>query len=627
MAEAINTNDLKSTNSKEDNLVIKSIHDFQEAYKFQSKNIEEVREDYEFYLGKQWSNEKQNESIGHGQGKLTEVNNIRPYIHLLEGYQRQNRNDIIAFPEGDEDSIPAEIVTRLIKNTFKGSKLDFKISDMYKHACIGGAGYLYPYMDYERDLIFGELRFKILSGLKVFYDPSSEEYDMNDARYICLFKENLSKEDVKTLFPDFNVDEIEYGKISVSKYGHQPGEVEPYTKYYFKNNMPTNDEYPDYDNVRNYDMLEYFYKKKRNKYILINLENNGIIEGFERELIELKQKESEKMGIPTRLLTQRDSVVWRRVVIGDTIVEDKEAEFSDKWKGYPIIPFRAYYCSVDIKDKGKYQVQGVVRSMKEPQKEKNVARTHARRHILSSTNSGWIAEEKSLVNKAMVSKMGSKPGVLVEYKEGKVPPARITPMPLSQGFEFLSVQATEDLKQTSGINAELLSLEKSDQSGRALLLRQRQGLIMIQSLLDNLSQTTDILGRFLVSILPILYTPEKAINVLGSAFMTENFGVDQVQQDPQTGERVVVGQQIDQEAAYNLISQILLDKNITNYNIAVGEGVHSETVKFNNFLTLNELVTAGFPIPPDVVIDETGLANATKEKIKNSFKRQAEQQQ
>ncbi len=615
-------------NSANEEVVHKTIRDFQQSYTFQSKNIQEVRQDYEFYLGKQWPDEKQAEAKANKQGRLTEVNNIRPYIHLLEGYQRQNRNDIIAYPEGDEDSLEAEAVTRLIKNTMKLAKGEFKVSEMFKHAVTGGAGYLRPYMDYSKNLIHGELKFKLLTGLKVFYDPSSEEYDISDARYICLFKEKMSKEDIKTLFPDFDVDKIEFGRISVSKYGNTPGESEPYTKYYFKNNEPTNDSMElAIEDIYRYDMLEYFYKKHRNKYILINLENNGIVESIDKDEIEGLQRESEDKAIKTKLVTQREAVIWRRVIVGNTIVEDKEAEFSDVWKGFPIIPLRAYFCSVEIPDKGQYQVQGIVRTMKEPQQEKNIARTHARRHLLSSTNSGWIAEEKSLVNKPMVARSGAKNGVIVEYKQGKLPPTRIEPTPISQGFEFLSVQATEDLKQSSGINAEVLSLDKTDSSGRAILLRQRQGLVMIQSLLDNLTQTTDQLGRFLVSVLPIIYTPERALSVLGSAFLMQAFGVDQVEQDPQTGENVVVGRQIDQEKAFAFVSKILQDKELMNYNISIGEGLNSETVKFNNFLTLNELATNGYPIPPDIMIDETSLTTATKEKIKNSFKQQAQQAQ
>ena len=71
-----------------DSKVSESLKHFKDAYRFYSQNIQEQKEDFEYYLGKQWSDEKMAASENAGFGKLTQVNNIRPYIHLLEGYQR-----------------------------------------------------------------------------------------------------------------------------------------------------------------------------------------------------------------------------------------------------------------------------------------------------------------------------------------------------------------------------------------------------------------------------------------------------------------------------------------------------------------------------------------------------------
>lgn len=596
----------------------KALQDFKNAYRFYSENIAEQKEDFEYYLGKQWSDEKMAESVNAGYGKLTQVNNIRPYIHLLEGYQRQNRNDILAYPEGDEDSLQAEGVTRLVKNVLKQSKSKYKVSEMFLYGVVSGESYLRPYMDYDRDLIHGELKLKPLTGLKVFPDPNSEEYDLSDARYINIFTQKLSREDVKSLFPEFNIDKINQGQIHITDL--QEDKTEPFTKYYYKNGQPTNTDAQYPDDMYCYDMLEYYYKKHRTKYFLVNLENGGIIEGYEKDLLELKQKETDQFEIKTKLIAKRESMVWRRVIIGDTEVENKESEFSEYYSDYPIIPFRSYFCPVEILDRGKYQVQGVVRPMKEPQKEKNVARTHALRHLYSSTNSGWMAEEKSFVDKNLVAKFGSKPGIIIETKKGiTYKPERLQPMTLSTAFEYLSTQGSDDLKAASGINADLLAMQGGTDSGRAIILRQQQGLVMIQGLLDNLSQTNSHLGKFIISVLPMLYTEERASRVLGEAFFDENFGQDIQEPDPTTGQPMVVGREVNQEAVTAFLGAILNDKELIKYNISVGEGMHSQTVKHNNFLQLNELAERGYPIPPDVMIDETMLSSGTKEKIKQSI--------
>lgn len=596
----------------------KIMEDFSVAYRFESPNKIQVKTDYEYYLGKQWADSDQAKSKSNGYGSLTQVNKIRPYVNLLSGYQRQNRNDIVAYPEGNEDSVRAEIATRLIKNTTKLSKLEYKQSQQFDNGNISGSSYLYPYMDYSRNLIHGDMKFKLLTNLKVLNDPNSEEYDNSDAGFQCILREKLTKEQVKKLFPneEKKIDEIEKGQINLS--GGMGGS-KIHTKYYFKDDETTTE--ASELNSYTYDLLEYFYKRPKNKYYVINLENNGIIQSFDKEEIDELVSKMEETDIQYRVVTQRSNQVWRAVVVGNVLLEDKKAEFSEFWDEFPLIPYKAYYFPVDIENKAELQTQGIVRALKDPQKEMNVARTHAIRHIISSQNSGWDIEEGQVKNKSALVKSASKPGVIIERKKGSPPLQRITPMPLSQGFTFLASQNTEDLKQISGINSDLLSMQGGTDSGRAILLRQKQGLVMIQSLMDNFSQTNEILGRFLVATLPLVYTVDRALNILGEAFLEANFSRPVLGIDPATGEQVQQGVEIDREAATREIRSVLEDKELANYNISIGQGANSETVKFNNFLILNELVTNGYPIPPNVLIDETSLSNATKEKIKNSISR------
>jgi len=156
-------------------------------------------------------------------------------------------------------------------------------------------------------------------------------------------------------------------------------------------------------------------------------------------------------------------------------------------------------------------------------------------------------------------------------------------------------------------------------------LRQRQGLVMIQRMLDNFGYTQRILGRFLLSQLGELYTIETATRVAGQHFITKTFGVpvmtqtEEGEQMPQTdaaGEMVL---QVDNEAVGAVFNEVLNDTSIGKYDVAIGEVANSETVKYSNYLLLTELVEKGFPIPPDVLIDESQLSQGSKEKIKRAI--------
>jgi hypothetical protein len=47
-------------------------------------------------------------------------------------------------------------------------------------------------------------------------------------------------------------------------------------------------------------------------------------------------------------------------------------------------------------------------------------------------------------------------------------------MPLSQGHAQLAEENAQDLKEASGVNPDLLATDSKSQSGRAILLKQRQ---------------------------------------------------------------------------------------------------------------------------------------------------------
>ena len=72
--------------------------------------IDEMEEDFEFAVGKQWE-EADVEALRKVGVKALTINKIQPNIFLLSGIQRQNRTDFRAYPEGQEDSIKAEVAT------------------------------------------------------------------------------------------------------------------------------------------------------------------------------------------------------------------------------------------------------------------------------------------------------------------------------------------------------------------------------------------------------------------------------------------------------------------------------------------------------------------------------------
>ena len=630
------------------------ISKFKRARSFKKDLMDEMEEDFEFTAGEQWDDNDVEELKKVGVKALT-INKIQPNIFLLSGIQRQNRTDFRAYPEGQEDSLKADIATRLLKNAMKRSNGEYKLSEVFEDGIIGGEGDIQFTIDYTHDLINGELRLKKVSPFKVYVDPDSIEYDHSDAEYVFKLTQDLSCDQVVKLFPDKEkkIKGLEVTKISVD---NLPG-PNPQSDGDYRENPSYNNTPEEFDQITEttYDLLEMEYKKYVTKYLVIDLSLGTY------KMIDSKQEAEEYAadvemyhGEPKVKVVKRSiPETWVKVMIGNTIIEEHISTLYPRWKAFSIIPFYAHRMTTDIKDKSA-MLQGIVRSMKCLQLEVNKRRTQALRHLNTSTNSGWKIHKSAKVDEGKLHKYGSSPAFVLKW-EGNVEPQQIFPQPMNQGLEYMSKQSSEDMKAVSGINADLLAMEDKSASGRAIYLRQQQGIVMVQRILDNFQHTKRLLGRLILSQLGELYSVETASRVLGEAFIKDNFSVpvheiagqvqQKVAQNPnyqptqeearavmQVQEWQAQGQQgpvldqqgqlvmgVDQDAAGAVINQILLDDEIAKYDVSVGESQSTETVKLANYTMLMDLMEKGIPIPPEILIEESLLSPDSKNQIREAI--------
>lgn len=302
--------------------------------------------------------------------------------------------------------------------------------------------------------------------------------------------------------------------------------------------------------------------------------------------------------------------------------------FYPKWKNYPFVPYFARFSTAPLTgDQRHLLIQGLVHGVKGVQEKHNKAEMLMLRHLNSTANSGWIAEEDSWVDEGKVQEFGSVPGINLYHKKGTERPERINPSPLSQGHAEIAAESAESIKAQLGINADLLATQQGgSDSGRAIALRQKQGLLMLQELFDNLSRTRMIAGKFMLSQLGEIYDTDSAKKVLGEAFMKTNFPPPMLMnpktmqqepmQDPQTG----LPMDYDKEMAEVAIAEVLSGE-LGKYDVTVGEAVASETQKLANSNEVQQMAK-DYPglIPPDILIEESQLPASAKSKILSSFR-------
>lgn len=639
--------------------------DFRAAYQAKSKLVEREKEDFLYALGEQWSEEDRT-TMEKAKIKPATDNQIAPNLYLLTGLERQNRTDFKAFPEGEEDGLRAEIASYLFKKSIDVSDYANKSSEQFKDGITCGECHLELYLDNTDNLINGKPMWKKLDGCQVFPDPASREYDFSDARYIFKVTRDIYKDDLVSLYPE---KEKEIDGIANGKLGYKIGGEEKYIqKKDYGTRGSSSDVYGDEKDC--VDLVERYYKKFVPHVFIGDLKTGEIVQAESAEKadafianyqgsIEQARMAYEQASIMASMPPMIDPVsgqvtlpppapqppiaedpnrykkitrsipeIWVFAYVPGMTepLANERAWFYPKWKSYPIVPFYARFSTAPLTGDDRHLlVQGLVHGVKNAQERHNKATTLMLRHLNSSANSGWLSEQDAWVNPDEVRNFGSLPGISLEYKNGKKP-ERITPTPLSNAHAQISEQAVNGIKQSLGINADLLAVQQGgSDSGRAIALRQKQGLLMVQELFDNLTRSRKVAGRFVLSQLGKMFDTETAKKVLGDAFLKKNFPPLMLANE-QTGQPEPMTDATGQPMAYDkemaeLVIAEVLSGNLGEYDVSVGESVSSETLRMANAIELKELAQA-FPgaISPELIIEESQLPQATKTKIVDAIK-------
>lgn len=662
--------------------VEKATKDFKYAYEKKSKLIEREKEDFLFAAGKQWSDEDL-AKLNKAKIKPITDNRIAPNIFLLTGLERQNRSEFKAFPEGEEDGLKADIASSLFKDVIRKSNFLYKSSEQFKDGIICGESHLELYLDYTDSLINGKALWCKADGNTLFWDPAAREYDLSDARFVYKIKKDVDREDlINTYGGDKGkakkvkdaLEELAKGKLDLNLLAGEGTHSQP--RDYPKTGSST----PlDTEKEGCFDLVERYYKKWVEN-IFVGDKQGGEIKLYEdkasaekfvadyQSKIKAEQDAfaaSVKQGAeahvaqnpalighplesvlahaqaagaqlpppppeqdPDRFIIIKKLVpeIWCFAFIPglETPLADERAWCYPEYKGYPFVPYFARYSTAPLTGDDRHLlIQGIVHGVKGAQEKHNKAEMLTIRHLNGTTNSGWLAESGTWTDPSKVEQFGTTPGITLEYNPGKKPPERISPAPLSQGHMQIALDAAESIKAQLGMNSDLMAAQQGGtDSGRAIALRQKQGLLMVQEPFDNHSRSRMLAGKLVLSQLGKIYDTESAMKVLGEAFMKKNFPPPMLANpnDPNATpapmpDKMGEPMKFDKEMAELAIHEVLAG-DLGNYDVSVGEAVASDTQLMAASAELKDIATA-YPgvIPPDIIVKHSQLPQGAKNEI------------
>lgn len=482
-------------------------------------------------------------------------NRIRRIVNMIGGHQRKNRKSIIAVPIENGDSETSDQFTKTLMWIQQQDDYLETFSQAFHGALVTGMNLLQVWVDYRSDPISGNIRVDNCSYNQFLIDPYFTKPDLSDCSAVWK-RSFLSKRDCVSLLPD-HAEEI------AGLWGNESGTGRD-GKFQF---TPQSYGYA-YKNLLTYD--EFYYRDYRMQKMLVDTQTG--------ETMEWRNSDEDRLKLflqtyPTVTVIDQEVPTVRLAIVvqGKCFYDGPLPTGSDH---YPFVPVYAYY-----NPQMSYwpqRIQGVVRNLRDAQYLYNRRKIIELDILESQITSGWKYKEGSLVNPDDVFNLsGQGKGLALKEEAAMTDVEQIMPPQVPPSMLQISESLGAEISQISGVNEELLGSATDDKAGVLSMLRQGAGLTTLQILFDQADQSLKLLGKRMIELIQLNFTPGKMKKILENKEPSDQF----------------------------------YSKNFGRYNCAVEEGLNTTTQRQMQFAQMLQLREAGVPIPDESLLEAATLTN------------------
>lgn len=565
----------------------------------------------EFHEGKQWTSDDLKKLESEGRPALT-INKLRPLVNLVMGYHLNNKTDIAYLPGNDGTGTAdlARVLSQVSKQIGQMNQLPYVDAEVFLDGILTGRGFYDTRLDFERNM-FGQTTHSAVDPFTVYLDPDGDAYDLNTGNFVMTSRW-ISAEEIEHFYGADAANLVKpltqgmtFSQMPSTLY-EGADQVSPWRRFGGDLDNPnswrmyTDQFYNWVDQARKtIRMLDIQHYVRVDRWFFVDLETGDqkpVPEDWGPDRVQRVLMWAKANNEP--LVMQRKKV--RRVrwthMVGDIIVFDEWSPYET----FTITPFFPYF------RRGK--TQGMVEHLLDSQREINVRRSARQNIIGRSSNGGWMYPKGSLdaQQKRNLERNGGRPGFHMEYesKQGNIgKPEQIQPHQSPVSVEQLEKEAEGDIKQIAGINDSLLGqVDQANVSGVAILARQQQSVIGLETFLTNYHRTKNLLGRKQLEIIQAHYTEKRVVRTIGGPAANQ------------------IETTINEQVAGRLVN----DVTVGNYEVSIDETTMSKSFLAGQFKELTDLKQLGVPIPDDFIIDASSVGR--KEELRISVQ-QARQQQ
>lgn len=552
---------------------------FYDAWRTWGVYYAQAYRDLRAYAGDNWTNlertklERQNRMV-------LELNKIRRVVNLYSGYERENRTQTVTAPVEGSDEITADLFSNVMYYVYDKGNADYIFSEAFEHALKTGLAIVGIYMDYTNDKVNGDIKFYWKPFNAVMLDPYFTKRDLSDCDQAST-RDLLSKEQVKAMLPWIPPEEIDRIPTGIrdNKYQYL-GIYRQYNSTYIAKNLVTYDQY---------------WKRinKPQKY-LVDEETGVSEEWFGTREEEKALKETLKHTPQVKLIhTHKRTVELNIIVGGQLLYSGPDPTGLDN---FPFMPIVLYF--EPLIDTYELKIQGIVRSIRDAQRQYNRRHSQIIDLMESIINTGWITKNGAVLDPTMLLQAGQGRQIVVnDGYDVNADVREISPPNIPPGYLQYQDIIDKNIMEIPGASDELLGLSStgdSQVSGKLAEVRASNGLKGNRGIFDNLEQTKKYVGKLVLECIQKNYQYGK-IQRITNREPTEEFFSGQF------GE----------------------------YDCAIKQAVKTSTQQEAYYYQLLQLVALGAPIPWEDILEAAPMQGKTEllEKMQERAQSAEQQQQ
>lgn len=514
-------------------------------------------DDWRFSIGQQWPDDIKTNRSADGRPCLT-MDHLDQSVKMVTNEERQRRPSIICNPNGSGATREvADVNQGLFRHVEVRSDCEMVYDTVFDHMCRGGFGYMRLITEYLDENSFDQdLRLvPIMNPFSVYVDPASVLPDQTDARY-------------KFIITDIPIQE-------------------------YKHDYPESDTFQNLSELSSIGIDPSDWASKEAvrvaEYFVIETEERTIFRNVAGKVLDLEsanddEKELISKGVLPKRVTEKKKVMWYKINAFE-ILESRELPGTY----IPVIPILGTELIVN----GKRHRRGLIRNAKDPQRAYNYQVSAATEMVALAPKAPWVGAKGQFSSDETKWKSANvRNWSTLEYDPvtsggtQAPPPQRNVAEPPIQATVALIHQADNDLKASLGIYDASLGQQGPEQSGKAIMARQKQGDLATLNFSDNFDRALRLAGKIMLSYFPVVYDTPRIKRIIAPDGEIKHVGVFAGTFTPEEA-----GTQLQSELDKGVIDEVFNLKQ-GEYDVALSVGPNNQTKRMEAASSMMAMVQA-----------------------------------